>query len=436
MKEKNNKIGLYHLIVIAICFFLIYAYLMMRNQDTITVGIYTGSSWDVPGTEQYEMIDKAIDIFHEKYPNIKVTYEEGIPAEKYSEWLMQRFLQGRSPDVFLVLPEDFQNMVTKNALQGLNDKILQDDEFNKDVFYQSAYDSGNYKGVQYALPIRCNPTMMFVNQTLLKKEGIDMPDNDWTWNDFYSICKRVTKDTDGDGILDQFGYCGYSWKDAVYSNGTQPFADDLSKSNYTEDSFLAAMNYMRKLNALHGNYMVTSRDFDLGHVAFQPLNFAEYRTYMPYPWRIKKYSQFQWNCVSMPAGPSGSNTSYMDTVFVGMSNRCTSRLMAWEFMKILTLDERVQIQSYKHTAGTSVLRHLNRSAEVTRILNEDTPGDSEIDPTMIDKIINEAIVPVHFSGYEIAMQYVDSYMADILLNDEEMNIAMFRLKDELNRMAE
>ena len=46
-----------------------------------------------------------------------------------------------------------------------------------------------------------------------------MPGNHWTWNDFYTICQKVTKDTDGDGRLDQFGVYDYKWNDATLSNG-------------------------------------------------------------------------------------------------------------------------------------------------------------------------------------------------------------------------
>ena len=42
-----------------------------------------------------------------------------------------------------------------------------------------------------------------------------MPEKRLTWNDFYEICSKVTKDTDGDGEIDQFGEVGYSWRDAL-----------------------------------------------------------------------------------------------------------------------------------------------------------------------------------------------------------------------------
>lgn len=39
---------------------------------------------------------------------------------------------------------------------------------------------------------------MFVNKTLLQKEGIEIPNNDWTLDDFYEICQKVTRDSNND----------------------------------------------------------------------------------------------------------------------------------------------------------------------------------------------------------------------------------------------
>ena len=56
---------------------------------------------------------------------------------------------------------------------------------------------------------------MCVNKTLLESEGIAVPSGDWTWENFYNICAKVTRDTDGDGETDQFGCYGYTWQDAL-----------------------------------------------------------------------------------------------------------------------------------------------------------------------------------------------------------------------------
>ena len=47
--------------------------------------------------------------------------------------------------------------------------------------------------IQYALPYEVVPTMLFVNKTLLRQEGIEMPQQDWTWEIFLEILQKSDK---------------------------------------------------------------------------------------------------------------------------------------------------------------------------------------------------------------------------------------------------
>lgn len=45
---------------------------------------------------------------------------------------------------------------------------------------------------------------------------------EWTWEKFIEYCQKLTKDTDGDGQIDQYGYCGYvaeTFEQLMMSNG-------------------------------------------------------------------------------------------------------------------------------------------------------------------------------------------------------------------------
>ena len=75
------------------------------------------------------------------------------------------------------------------------------------------------------------------------------------------------------------------------------------------------------LNKLTAETAPSARDFDEGKVAFRPFLFSDYRTYQPYPWRIKRYSDFLWDCIPMPHGPAGGNSSELSTVLAGISSR-------------------------------------------------------------------------------------------------------------------
>ena len=271
-----------------------WGYKLMEQPITLEIGVFAGSYWDVPVQDSNKFFDEAIAEFERENPKVKVRYRSGTLKRDYSEWLSQKIIKGNEPDVFCILPNDFNTFVSIGILKDL-DKIINNDlQFDKNKMYVNAIKSGQFQGRQYALSSEISPVLMFVNKDLLKKEKIDIPIGDWTWNDFYNICKKVTKDTNGDGKIDQFGSFGFDWKDAVYTNGQKLFEPDGSAAHFDSPDVLEAVNFLVKLNQLNLNFRVTSDDFDAGRVAFRPFLFSTYKAYKPYPYRVKKYGQFEW----------------------------------------------------------------------------------------------------------------------------------------------
>lgn len=434
MEETKKKNPLKILLATVIVLSVLFLALTFKEQHTLRIGIFYGSNWEVPGTMHYDIIDQAIEKYKKEHPAIRVVYEEGIPSEDYSEWLFGEILKGTEPDLYLILEEDFQTLAAGGMLKPLDTFLAADDEAEDSAFYPMAVAAGQYQKKQYALPFSCNPTLMFVNKTLLKKEGIALPDNYWTWEEFYTICRQTVRDTDGDGKLDQFGCYGYTWDQAVYANGIRLFNEAGTESTVTDDRFLEAMEFVRSLEETNQGYQVSADDFDLGHVVFRPLTFSDYRTYMPYPWRIKKYSDFEWNCMPMPAGPSGTNTSSMETLLFGMSARTHKEKEAWDFLKLLTMDEEIQKLIYKDSSGASPLKAVTRSDEVMEFLNEDTPGGRDIDLSLLDQAIANAAAPENFRLHQEVYDKMDSVLSVLTKSRDDIRTALFNLTRELDEM--
>lgn len=434
MGDIKLKKGTGLLFIMAVLFISSLLYLRYREQDVLRVGIFYGSNWEVPGTVHYEILDEAIKKFESKYPNMKVEYEKGILSDDYSEWLSEQILKGTEPDVYLVLDEDFNTLASLGALKNLDTLIADDKDFDSSVFYSSVYKAGQYKDRQYALPMECNPTLMFVNKTLLQKEGIAIPDNNWTWEDFYGICKKIVNDSDKDGQIDQFGYYDYTWLQAVYSNGITPFNKSGTASKFLDEKFSQSLEFVKRLETTNRNYQITSNDFDLGKVAFRPFTFSDYRTYMPYPWRIKKYSGFQWTCIRMPAGPSGDNRSEMSALMAGMSSRTGKKQLAWDFVKLLTTDTEIQSLVYKDTSAASVLKSVTTSQETMDLLNKDTPGDSRIDMSLLDTVIDSGVIPNRFEQYEQAYEKTDSLIRNYIEKEDDDSTFLFQMKNQIDEI--
>ena len=340
-------------------------------------------------------------------------------------------MKGTEPDLYFVLPEDFDLLVSSGALAQLDEWIAGDPAFDTSAYYEPCLRSGQSEGRQYALPHESVPTIMFVNKTLLEANGIDMPDNSWTWEDFYNICERITNVS-----LHQYGVYGYSWLDAMYSNGASLFSEDGRSCYLAEENVLQAIQFTKRLGELNDGYSVTVRDFDVGRVTFRPLLYSEYRAYQPYPWRVKKYSAFQWDCVSMPAGPFGSNISELRTMMLGISSRTRHEELAWELCKLLSIDENVQRELYTHSHGISPLPAVAEDPELLLQIHHDIPEAIGFSPDMIHRIMSNAVVAPRFDAYSQAMIMVESAIQEAAgnqLGQSGMLIAQSEINIFLNK---
>ncbi len=405
-----------------------------RQKETILeFGMITGSNWDVANANSFVIIDQAIERFETEHPGVKIHYYSGVRKDDYSEWFSRKLLAGKEPDVFMVLGTDFNQFSSMGVMKNLEPLMEKDPDFDEEKYFSSSLRSGQHGEVQYALPYETVPTLMFVNKTLLAKEGIAMPNPDWNWDTMYSICQKTTKDLDGDGVLDQFGCYNFGWMDAVYSNGGEIFEADGKESNFTDEKVVESIQFVRRLNDLYQGQKVTQEDFNAGNVVFMPLTFAEYRTYKTYPYKIKRYANFQWDCITMPAGYQGGNLSQVDSLLIGISAHTKHEQLAWEFLKLLTYDEKIQTEIFRSSQGASVLKKVTESKEMESIVQEDMEeSDTVISGRLLGRIIEEGQIEPQFKRYEQALALADSEIGQILENDETIDSSLKILQRSVN----
>ena len=430
-QKLKNVVIFAGVFIIAVIFYY-YRNYTENEHIVIHLGVFSGSNWDVPTGDSYAVIDAAIKDFEQNHPNVKITYVSGIRKQDYTEWLAEQILNGSEPDVFMVLSDDFNLYASMGLLQNLDDLAVNDNNFSKEDYYKAAITYGTYNQKQYALPFESVPTLMFVNKTLLAHEGIPIPGDNWTWQDFIDICRKVTKDSKGDGVIDQFGCYDYIWQQAAISNGVQLFNDDGTFSYFADDKMKEATKFMIDLKQLNHNYNVTAKDFDMGRVAFRPFTFAEYRTYKPYPWRIKKYSSFEWDCIKMPAGPSGQNTSQLDTLLIGMSSRSSHKKAAWEFLKELCYNEKIQKCILSDSQGVPVIKNIVESDEATYDLMKDAPGDEKMNVSIVNNVMETAVSPPKLKKYSLAMLMADKEINNIINGVIPFNNALNKVQKTIN----
>jgi multiple sugar transport system substrate-binding protein len=157
--------------------------------------IITVHSWD----NEYSVID-ATAKFNELNKDIQVNHVIS-PWDTYQDKLFTSLAGGDDIDAFYIRETSvFSTYANKNMLYPLDDLIA------KTGFDMSVY--GGYleqlkvNGNYYAIPYRGAGTYTFYNKDLFDAAGVAYPPENWTWEDYREITKKVTT---GEGVNKVWG---------------------------------------------------------------------------------------------------------------------------------------------------------------------------------------------------------------------------------------
>ncbi len=426
MKQFNYKFLIMFLVVILSIFVIQLNY--EKNKTVLTLGIFVESYWDVPTSNAYAVFDAAIEKFEQEYEHVTVSYYTGFQKEDYTEYIAELALTGDLPDVFMIMQEDFPTYAQVGMLESLNIYIAQEGIDLETTFYQTAYESAMYENNLYAFPYESVPTFMVVNKTLLEENGLSVPDTSWTWDDFYEMCELLTQDTDGDGIIDQFGSYNYTWETALYTNGASVFNEDGS-INIDTNEFEELIEFVKKVNNLNVNESLDSQDFDEGKVAFQPMLYSDYRTYEPYPYRVKRYSEFEWELVPLPSKTGESEGYSVNTLLMGISSTSSNKEEAFAFLNILCNDDEIQSLIYTESQGASPKISVTGSIELLESLSE--LSDIDLGIEYIDDVMANGVSQHNTKDYEQIISFIDTELYIILNSSDTIVMDLSLLKQKI-----
>lgn len=156
--------------------------------------------------------------FNKVFPNVQVTFD-GVP---YAELLAKMMLDATSPepeyDVLLVDDPWVPQLAEIGALADLKgEKVsaLTDAGYDWDDFNAAPLAAGEWKGIQYAVPVRSNVLLRFYNRSLYKAAGLPEPTPAQTWDEFFSDAEKLVRDTNGDGKADVWAVDTYFVRDSL-----------------------------------------------------------------------------------------------------------------------------------------------------------------------------------------------------------------------------
>ena len=270
-----------------------------------------------------------------------------IPWDKYEETYTTALNSGEGPDVGYMYNEMFPTYIDAGAVEDMSSYVT--DEDKKEYKYLS---NGNMMDGQYGWPLVTGvPFVLYYNEDILNALGEKAPE---TWDDFARICQEATKDTDGDGKVDQYGFaCGMNTSDigamqilnayyysALWQNGGQVYNDDLKSVSFADEAGKEAVTWLKGLTSyMNEDFMslswsdAFSNVFGAGKAAFgitrssqtDGTTFAE------------TYPNLNWNFVTSLKNKDFGTFGATDCLT--LMSACEDKDLAMDFIKYVTGSE-------------------------------------------------------------------------------------------------
>jgi multiple sugar transport system substrate-binding protein len=211
-------------------------------------------------------------------------------------------------------------------------------------------------GQLWGIPVSVFPVVTFFNADLFAQHGLQNPrelGEQWTWETLLSSAKRLSRDTDGDGVPESYGTTriSYRWEMQVHQAGGQLYDRVVypTRSQFNSPEVLRAVEFIRRLYAdnlatNHSSFRVSmgNTGFDVvdgpGSIgpSFQNLSFA-------------------WDIARQPKGPASRSARVNPDGFQIVSHS-KNKAAAWQWIRFLTGDADNQMELARITGRLPSLK--------------------------------------------------------------------------------
>jgi multiple sugar transport system substrate-binding protein len=381
--------------------------------------------WGAP--EEQAVWQAVVDDFHAANPNVTVKVEVS-DWDSYWTKLNTLIAGGTPPDVFAMDAPLYLDWQSRGALLDLQPYIDATPGFLDGVYPQtlSAYKVGND---YYGLPRDFNTIVLFYNKDMFDAAGVAYPTADWTYDDLLKTAKTLTKDTNGDGKIDQFGLWTDTWdmellwSEAIWAYGGEIINSDHTKTLIGEGGARDAWAYIDSLYK-EGVMPKPATAGEYGSDLFQSGNAA--MTTIGH-WAVPGYVQagIKFGVSPMPTGPAGRATSVNSAGFV-MSKDSKNPDAAFSFIKFAL-----------SAAGQKRLAELGFAIPVLKSVAESDaylkqPGDLD-QKVFLDSLAFAHMKPV-FKGYEEWAGVVGDGLTPVWDGDAELNPTLDEVVDSADEV--
>jgi maltose-binding protein MalE len=347
-----------------------------------------------------------------------VAVAAALAGEKIGDFIMLRH-----SDFFPLAASGYLKPLDGDELKAAGLDVTDSEKWDQEYTEMSLFDghiwalstNGEFYPFTFGYQLAFNETITMQAGYNKKKIYSLVESGDWTWDVFLTICSKVTKDLDSDGILDQFGNTSWIFGAEILTNKTNPiYQDNTGKwvCDFTNQGVIDGLEFLRdsqKINIVKSD--VTSngdlrKQFTNGNAAFVTV----------YYWhlveQIFKDSSVEYGLVPLPKGPNADTYVHivpdLDAWVMLVSNKEYQKsvvaMNAWgdimtddlwkDAVKQVFKDETSWENFNKYVLPNTILNNLKITSEIWSFYQENISTPIRLDialPSVVGEQYNSQI---------------------------------------------
>ncbi|KAM3092915.1 ABC transporter substrate-binding protein [Phormidesmis sp. 146-12] len=171
-----------------------------------------------------DVLQKLVDKFNQQHSDIQVESIYVGQGDQQMPKILAAVVGNAAPDMLWFAPMLTGQLVELDALRPLDDFLATSPL--KGELDRALFETMNYQGQNWSIPFSTNNVGIYYRPSLFKAAGItELPK---TWDEFRQVARRLTRDTDSDGRVDQHGmllplgkgeWSVFTWLPFMWSGG-------------------------------------------------------------------------------------------------------------------------------------------------------------------------------------------------------------------------
>jgi multiple sugar transport system substrate-binding protein len=271
-----------------------------------------------------------------------------IPSDYYIK-ISTLISSKNTPDFFWMTQELISKYAELGAIADLTDFLNNSEKYNPERFYEGVIASAFHEGKYYGVPWIANPVMVYYNKNLFDEAGVPYPDpaDDWTWDEFIEIAKKLTvvKKDANNNDYQQYGIVIDGWPNIetfIWAGGGDIIADNGTDILLDTEESLKGLDILNEI-LVSGITPSFSEVSSLGsnNVWFEKQRVAMFMGGIQdnFERKIAKLpedQQFEIGYAPMPVGLDGSAHAFDWTASTVMDVACSNNPVALKALEAMT----------------------------------------------------------------------------------------------------